>query len=201
MLETSRQEVSVDGDAMVELIVQLLYFGSAAEYVPALLDVTGPPAAAAYGSVLDQLGGTDPWSDDAVVGLNIPATCAETSRADADDVAVTGFGARAGLGLPVAELCARLGLPQGLDGEHSPITTDRPVLVTSGEHDPVTPPRYGRELAARLDAVELTFSGTGHGALLSDCGFTTLLTFFDIPDAQGLGACRNEDQIELQPPF
>ncbi|MBX2797669.1 MAG: alpha/beta hydrolase [Myxococcales bacterium] len=202
VVEGTDEEVVIDGDGLAELVVQLLYFGSGAEYVPALLEVTGPRAAQAFGSVLSQIGGSDPWSEETVVGLNLAATCAETSGLVVVDSDVSDFGERAGLGLPVSELCRELGLPASTEKEREPVQAAHPVLVTSGEHDPVTPPRYGVALAEQLGAFEITVAGTGHGVLLSDCGLETLVAFFDDPQgAAGLGGCRDDDPIEIHPPF
>ncbi len=47
--------------------------------------------------------------------------------------------------------------------ENLPVVSPLPVLVMSGEYDPVTPPIYGRQVAANLEnAIFIEFPGLGH---------------------------------------
>jgi len=49
------------------------------------------------------------------------------------------------------------------EGFHDPVTVDVPVLLLSGELDPVTPPEYGDQVAAHFpDAMHLVAPGQGH---------------------------------------
>ncbi|MCH2659644.1 alpha/beta hydrolase [bacterium] len=56
--------------------------------------------------------------------------------------------------------------PQGdiPDNYHDPVATDHPVLVLSGNLDPVTPPRWGEDVASHLpNARHVVVPGVGHG--------------------------------------
>jgi pimeloyl-ACP methyl ester carboxylesterase len=56
------------------------------------------------------------------------------------------------------------------DGFHDPVTIDVPVLLLSGELDPVTPPEYGDRVAAHLpDAMHLVAPGQGHIVTTRGC--------------------------------
>ncbi|MEN0062377.1 MAG: alpha/beta hydrolase [Myxococcota bacterium] len=194
--------ILVDGDAMAALVQGLLYFGEAAEYIPRLVAFEGEDVGELYGSVLEQLGTDERWSEEHVVGLNLAATCGETRGIAAEPYTSSDFGARVGLGLPVDELCDVLGLAANPDAERARASTADPVLLLSGQHDPVTPPRWAQEIEAEFPrGIEVTLSGTGHGGLVSDCGLQTLISFLDDPENPDLGACRNDDSIELQPPL
>jgi len=55
-------------------------------------------------------------------------------------------------------------------GFHEPVTVDVPVLLLSGELDPVTPPEYGDRVAAHFpDAMHLVARGQGHIVTTRGC--------------------------------
>jgi len=50
------------------------------------------------------------------------------------------------------------------DDLRAPLTADTPVLILSGEADPITPPAYGERVAATLaNARHIVAEGQGHG--------------------------------------
>lgn len=72
---------------------------------------------------------------------------------------------------------------------HAPLKSDKPVLILSGELDPVTPPRYGQEILAGLtDGRQLIFKGQGHSLLGRGCMPQLLGKFIDKPDPKNLDA-------------
>jgi pimeloyl-ACP methyl ester carboxylesterase len=82
-----------------------------------------------------------------------------------------------------------------------PLTGDVPVLLVSGEFDPVTPPRYGDEVAAHLpNGRHLVLKGQGHSLLTAGCMPKLLAQFLERADAMGLDAsCL--DRLAAPPPF
>jgi len=53
---------------------------------------------------------------------------------------------------------------------HDPLKSDKPVLLMSGQYDPVTPPRYGEEVLKGLtDARHLIAPGQGHNVIAAGC--------------------------------
>ncbi|MGH8320092.1 MAG: alpha/beta hydrolase [Steroidobacteraceae bacterium] len=79
---------------------------------------------------------------------------------------------------------------------HQPLRTGIPTLLLEGQYDPITPPRYGREVLAHLsDARLLIARGQGHYVLDAGCiprlvdKFITDLQPKTL-DAQCLGALR-----------
>ncbi len=53
---------------------------------------------------------------------------------------------------------------------HQPLKTDTPTLLFSGQLDPVTPPRYGDEVAKNLsNARHLVLTGQGHNVINTGC--------------------------------
>ena len=84
---------------------------------------------------------------------------------------------------------------------HAPVVADRPVLLLSGEFDPVTPPRYGEDVARRLpDARHLVLRGQGHSVLGIGCTPRLMAQFFERPDPARLDA-RCLDALGYVPPF
>ncbi|MEE4637328.1 MAG: alpha/beta hydrolase [Wenzhouxiangella sp.] len=56
------------------------------------------------------------------------------------------------------------------DDFHQPFDTDTPVLILSGELDPVTPPAYGDEADAQFsNSLHLVARGRGHIVITQDC--------------------------------
>jgi len=69
----------------------------------------------------------------------------------------------------------------------APLTGALPVLLLSGELDPVTPPRYGEEVARHLpNARHLIIKGQGHNVLPVGCVPKLLSQFIRTADAKQL---------------
>jgi pimeloyl-ACP methyl ester carboxylesterase len=86
------------------------------------------------------------------------------------------------------------------DGYRDPVHSDVPVLLLSGELDPVTPPRWGEHAARTLSrSRHVVVPGTGHGTLHVGCVPDIVQTFLDTADPQAPEA----DCVEAQrrPPF
>lgn len=63
-----------------------------------------------------------------------------------------------------------------------PVTSDIPVLILSGEADPITPPRHAEEVAESLsNEIHLVFSDMGHGNLASECSLDIFRDFIENP--------------------
>ena len=72
---------------------------------------------------------------------------------------------------------------------NEPLKTDTPVLLLSGEFDPVTPPRYGDQvLASKGNARHLVGKGQGHILLTRGCTPRLAAEFVDKLDPKGLDA-------------
>lgn len=79
-----------------------------------------------------------------------------------------------------------------------PVQSDVPVLILSGEADPITPPRHAETVADDFTSeLHLVFSGMGHGNLASRCTVNLFKDFIETASIQGL----NTDCVEeIQPP-
>lgn len=71
----------------------------------------------------------------------------------------------------------------------APLKSDLPVLLLSGELDPVTPPRYAEQVLKGLpNGRALVARGQGHGTLNAGCMPRLLGQFIDTTDAKALDA-------------
>ena len=71
---------------------------------------------------------------------------------------------------------------------HDPVATDHPVLVLSGNLDPVTPPHWGEKVSKHLkNSRHIVVPGVGHGTNYG-CVPKLMAQFIDTADASGLDA-------------
>lgn len=122
-------------------------------------------------------------------GMQLSVLCTEDApflRADpADSGTVLGDGFVASI-LAQCEVWPKGALPEDF---HRPVESDRPVLLLSGELDPVTPPRYGeRVLKGLTKARHLVAPHQGHIVLTRGCMPRLAAKFLDTLDPAGLDA-------------
>ncbi|MDQ3229138.1 MAG: alpha/beta fold hydrolase, partial [Pseudomonadota bacterium] len=84
---------------------------------------------------------------------------------------------------------------------HAPLATMVPALLMSGEYDPVTPPRYGEDVAKHLpNGRHLVLRGQGHNVIGAGCMPKLLAQFLETTDAKALDA-KCLDTLAYVPPF
>jgi pimeloyl-ACP methyl ester carboxylesterase len=84
---------------------------------------------------------------------------------------------------------------------NEPVVSDRPVLLISGELDPVTPPRYGEQVLGHLpNGRHLVVRGQGHNVMATGCMPRLMARFVATADAKRLDADCLE-QLGPTPPF
>jgi pimeloyl-ACP methyl ester carboxylesterase len=84
---------------------------------------------------------------------------------------------------------------------NTPVQSDRPVLLLSGELDPVTPPRYGEAVVKHLpNGRHLVARGQGHNVMAAGCLPRLMGRFVATTDARALDATCLE-QLAPPPPF
>jgi len=84
---------------------------------------------------------------------------------------------------------------------HEPVRSDKPVLLLSGELDPVTPPAWGDQAAASLsNARHITLKGKGHNVVHHGCLPFLLRDFLAGTDPQELDT-RCLDKMRPMPFF
>lgn len=106
-------------------------------------------------------------------GMRLSVICAEDRpRVTAEDVAREGQGRFIGTMLFEAMTKPCEFWPRGAvdDGFYAPVTSARPVLIFSGENDPITPPSWGESVAKHLtNARHIVVPGAGHITLMRGC--------------------------------
>ena len=82
-----------------------------------------------------------------------------------------------------------------------PVVSDKPVLILSGEQDPVTPPVWGELVAGTLsNSRHLIARGVGHITSRYGCVNRLIVDFVESTDAQSLEA-ECIDQLQARPFF
>jgi pimeloyl-ACP methyl ester carboxylesterase len=72
--------------------------------------------------------------------------------------------------LELEKICALWPVTEVAADFKAPVSSDVPVLLLSGEADPVTPPFNGDQAARTLpNSLHLVASGQGHGVILRGC--------------------------------
>jgi pimeloyl-ACP methyl ester carboxylesterase len=73
------------------------------------------------------------------------------------------------------------------DNFHEAVTSDKPVLLLSGELDPVTPPHYAERTAAHFpNSLSLVAPGQGHSVLGKGCLGKLMTEFVNQASSQDL---------------
>ena len=85
------------------------------------------------------------------------------------------------------EVCAEWPKGQVSSEFRQPISSDVPVLMLSGEADPITPPWHADKVAEDLiNEIHLIFPDMGHGNLSSRCTINLFKDFIDSASTVGL---------------
>lgn len=72
---------------------------------------------------------------------------------------------------------------------HTPLRTDKPVLLLAGQYDPVTPPRYADEVAKGLpNARVLVLNGQAHSVMAAGCAPRLIQHFVEKLDPKTMDA-------------
>ncbi|MCF6506668.1 alpha/beta fold hydrolase [Blastococcus sp. MG754426] len=196
-----RIEDELDGDSLVGFLFQTLYSTELLAHLPEIIAAADDGQ---YGTIGLLLGALTQQLDLVSLGQQLAVQCQEEvpfgSREEAAEAAaehplVEGFfeGAPT-LGPGVFDVCSSWDAGEPGPGADDPVTSDVPALVLAGILDPITPPRWGEEIAAGLSAgsfVEFPF--TGHGALPShDCAVRIATDFLDDPRSEPATDCVDD---------
>lgn len=83
---------------------------------------------------------------------------------------------------------------------HGAVASDVPVLMLSGEADPITPPWHAEQLASSLNnSLHIIFKGMGHGNSSHECTMRIMADFMERASTRGLDTSCVE-KVE-PPPF
>ncbi len=186
--------MTLDQADLLNLTFPLLYTPEIAALLPLNLEQAD---AGNWAPLLAQVGASDAGL---YLGMFYAVACTEDAPfvdpAGAADLAEnTLFGDRTETLLEVCASWPRGTLSAGWD---APVVSDVPVLLLSGEADPVTPPQFAARVAETLpNSVHVVGPGMGHGLLGRGCVNNLLADFIDAGSVSGLDAACVQ---ELDPP-
>ena len=120
-------------------------------------------------------------------GMQLSVMCSE----DADDLVIDPADQNRLLGNDLVEVlkaqCSVWPHKKRPADFRTPLTGNVPVLILSGEFDPVTPPRYGEQVAKHLpNSKHIIAKGSGHNVLPVGCMPKLFAKFLETADAKKL---------------
>lgn len=174
------EDVTVKASLVVNIFAQALYMPLTASLIPELVkraetnDFQALLALAFVGA-----GGTDNMA----AGMQLSVICAEDyPRITPEEVEKASAGTIFARHLLASRLQACEFWPKGnVDAAYyEPVKSSVPVLVLSGDLDPVTPPSWGESVLPHLsNAQHIVVPGTGHGAISTGCGMRIVHSFIN----------------------
>ncbi len=191
-LDNTPQSARLSRDALAGLVRLFSYQPESASLLPLLLSEASEgragPLLAQLHSLARQL------VDQLAHGMELSVVCTEDAAflqpRPEDATTVLGTALTTGL-LAQCEVWPRGRMPEDFK---QPVTSDKPVLILSGEYDPVTPPRYGDAVARTLsNSRHLIAPGQGHIAMQRGCMPRLVDEFVDsLVPASLDAACLND---------
>lgn len=168
----SREPVAFGAAELAGAVRLLAYHANSIAIVPLLVHTAAAgdlaPLAAQMQMIAQQM------SEALALGMHNAVMCSEDAPFY-DDMAIDYEALEASyIGVmqldAIAAMCSLWPAGPVDDGFHAPLATDIPVLLLSGEADPITPPRYAELAMVDLDAAQhLTASNQGHGQAAVGC--------------------------------
>lgn len=156
-------------DVLAAGLRMLAYSPSTQMMIPYLVHeaaTTGSPERLASQSMIV----TDQMADMIAIGLNFAVGCSEDWPTWPDDIDSTGTLLGDSFTDFYGEVCQWWPAGEIADDFHEPFDSEVPILILSGELDPVTPPEYGEEAAAQFsNSLHLVATGRGHTVITNQC--------------------------------
>lgn len=181
------EDVRINGAFVVNVMFGALYNPLISSLLPELLtraearDFQGLLALAASG---------ESAADNMSLGMQMSVLCAEDyPRITPEQIESVDRSTVFGSHLLATRLKACEFWPKGqIDpAYYEPIRSDVPVLVLSGDLDPVTPPSWGDSILPHLaNAQHVVIAATGHGAVTTGCGLRLVRDFIEQGSLEGL---------------
>jgi len=124
------------------------------------------------------------------IGMQLSVLCSEdASRVSPEELAKETSASVFGSHLIGSQLDACAMWPKGSlpPDYYTPVVSDVPVLLLSGEVDPVTPPGWGTSVVKHLSrGKHIIVPSTGHGVVSTPCGNRLVRDFIDQGSADDL---------------
>lgn len=179
-------ELEFSADILASALRFLAYSPETQMMIPYLVHeaaTTGSPERLASQAIIV----TDQMADMIAIGLNFAVGCSEDwpGWPDGIDDADTLLGDS--MSEVYSQVCEWWPAGEVSEDFHEPFESDVPVLILSGELDPVTPPKYGDEAAGQYEnSRHLVAKGRGHIVLSNHCISDIATAFVDEASVDGL---------------
>ena len=179
---------SLARDAVVESLGAALYSPQTASMLPILIEQA---YSGDFAGLLALTFALEPGEGGHLsLGMFFSVVCAEDLPwFDEDERRSRAFGSFVGESLAKrwAQICGFWPHGNVSAGFHDPVRSEVPALVLSGELDPVTPPRWGEQLAAGLTNMRhVVVPGAAHGTSAEGCLPKLIAGFIRAGSADGL---------------
>ena len=190
---------TLTADTVAGLVRMYAYMPAAGALLPQLIHEANQGRYASLMALAKMLSGQ--MEDQMAMGMQMSVVCTE----DADSMVSRAEDADTVLGNRMTEAMAQTCAiwPKGAKPAdfNTALKGDLPVLVLTGEFDPVTPPRYGQEIVKTLpNSRWLNLKGQGHNVIGAGCMPKLFAQFIEKADAKALDA-KCLDQLAYVPPF
>jgi pimeloyl-ACP methyl ester carboxylesterase len=172
--------VYFNGDSLISYLFQMMYV---TEFLPLIPTIITQVANGDY-TILGVLSSFFDFDFSLASGMYLSVICAEDGLYDGPlDDGVNSFLYEAFVRYDFVGASCEFWDVSALDASaYEPITSDLPVLLMSGEFDPITPVSFADVVAETLpNSINLTFGGSGHGVFTTDCGTQVMSNFLNNP--------------------
>lgn len=195
LADGGEQSVLVDGGLLIDVLFVGLYNPAVTASMPQMIyDVRKGE----YGILKDRLALY--FDASGALGMQMAVQCTEEIRFNnVGDAYVTTQGVQPQIAAfypasvePLFAVCGEWATTPLDPRENMPVISNIPALILAGEHDPITPPDWGRMVDADLaNAYFYELSGNGHWVTRSSrCAMQMALAFWDNPAADPGSICR-----------
>jgi pimeloyl-ACP methyl ester carboxylesterase len=181
------EEVNVDARLVASVIFSALYSPLTASIVPALVDRAEQND---FQGLFALALASEDAGDNMSIGMQLSVLCSEdASQVSARQLKAETSSSLFGSHLIGSQLDACAMWPKRkVDADYyRPVVSDVPVLVLSGEVDPVTPPGWGDAVVKHLSrGLHIVMPSTGHGVVATPCGNRLVRDFIERGSIEGL---------------
>jgi pimeloyl-ACP methyl ester carboxylesterase len=181
------EEVDVDARLVSSVIFSALYSPLTASIVPALVDRAEKDD---FQGLFALALASEDAGENMSIGMQLSVLCSEdASRVSSTELALQTSKSVFGAHLIGSQLDACAMWPKGTVNAdyYRPVKSDVPVLVLSGEVDPVTPPVWGESVVRHLShGKHVIVPSTGHGVVMTPCGNRVVADFIERGSVDGL---------------
>lgn len=163
------QEIDFNADVLAAALRFLAYSPGSQAIIPQLVHEavqSGDPSRLAGQALIV----SDQMEDLVALGLNFAVTCSEDWPAWPEGIDEAHTVMRNSMREVSEQVCAWWPSGTAAPDFHQPFDSPVPLLLLSGEFDPVTPPEYGEEAAAQYsNSLHLVATGQGHIVMTNPC--------------------------------